>query len=560
MKKFLLAALCVFTLSEVAAQTPMKYWVQFTDKGNNPYSLSNPSAYLSSRALQRRTNQGIAIDSLDLPVTPMYVAGVAATGVTVNAQSKWLNGVVIITADTNDLNTIAALPYVVSTGFVGARLDGDGIFEDKQNETFTPYEGNRATGTVESTMLNYGTAFDQANQIGAVCLHNAGYTGSGMVIAVIDAGFRDVDIHPVFDSLHAYNRILGTWDFVAGDTSVYEDNSHGAMVLSCMGGNIPGTIVGTAPHAQYWLLRSEEAATEYIVEEYLWSCAAEYADSVGADLINSSLGYTTFDDPAQNHTYADMNGDIAPCTRAADYAASRGIVVVNSAGNSGSSSWFYIGAPADADSILSVGAVNVSGTIAGFSSHGPTSDNRVKPDACARGENCVIVDLGGTIQTGNGTSFASPVLCGAVACLWQAHPSMSNMTIVNTVRQAGSMFANPDSAYGYGIPDLCAANLALSGSTFAPSGNDEIVQLGANPFDENYSFSFYSQRDQQISMQITDINGQLILSQQMFAAGNSMNYYTISQLNSLADGMYFLTIVSGPNVFTEKLVKVQSEQ
>lgn len=560
MKKILLAALCAFILSEVGGQTPMKYWVQFTDKGNNPYSLSNPSAYLSSRALQRRTNQGIAIDSLDLPVTPMYVAGVAATGVTVHAQSKWLNGVVIITSDTNDLNTIAALPYVVSTGFIGARLDGDGIFEEKQNETFAPYAENRAAGSVQSTMLSYGTAFDQANQIGAVCLHNAGYTGSGMVIAVIDAGFHDVDIHPVFDSLHAYNRILGTWDFVAGDSSVYEDNSHGAMVLSCMGGNIPGTIVGTAPHAQYWLLRSEEAATEYIVEEYLWSCAAEYADSVGADLINSSLGYTTFDDPAQNHSYADMNGDIAPCTRAADYAASRGIVVVNSAGNSGSSSWFYIGAPADADSILSVGAVNLSGTIAGFSSHGPTSDNRVKPDACARGENCVIVDLGGTIQTGNGTSFASPVLCGAVACLWQAHPSMSNMTIVNTVRQAGSMFANPDSAYGFGIPDLCAANLALSGSTFAPSGNDEIVQLGANPFDDNYSFSFYSQRDQLISMQITDINGQLILSQQMFAAGNSMNYYTISQLNSLADGMYFLTIVSGPNVFTEKLVKVGSEK
>lgn len=560
MKKILLAALCAFTLSEVVAQTPMKYWVQFTDKGNNPYSLSNPSAYLSSRALQRRANQGIAIDSLDLPVTPMYVAGVAATGVTVHAQSKWLNGVVIITSDTNDLSAIAALPYVVSTGFVGARLDGDGMFEDKHNETFAPNEGNRVSGTVESTMLNYGTAFDQANQIGAVCLHNAGYTGSGMVIAVIDAGFRDVDLHPVFDSLHAYNRILGTWDFVAGDTSVYEDNSHGAMVLSCMGGNIPGTIVGTAPHAQYWLLRSEEAATEYIVEEYLWSCAAEYADSVGADLINSSLGYTTFDDPAQNHTYADMNGDIAPSTRAADFAASRGIVVVNSAGNSGSNSWFYIGAPADADSILSVGAVNVSGTIAGFSSHGPTSDNRVKPDACARGENCVIVDLGGTIQTGNGTSFASPVLCGAVACLWQAHPSMNNMTIVNTVRQAGSTFANPDSAYGYGIPDLCAANLALSGSTFAPSGNDEIVQLGANPFDENYSFTFYSQRDQMISMQITGINGQLILSQQMFAAGNSLNYYTISQLNSLADGMYFLTIVSGPNVFTEKLVKVESEQ
>jgi hypothetical protein len=556
MKKIVLAALCLFVIGEVGAQTPMKYWVQFSDKGNNPYTLSNPSAYLSPRAIQRRSNQGIAIDSLDLPVTPMYVAGVAATGVTVHAQSKWLNGVVIITSNPNDLNVIAALPYVVSTGFVGARTDGNELVRTKYDETFNPIPNQRAAGSVQSTLLSYGTAFDQANQIGAVCLHNAGYTGSGMVIAVIDAGFRDVDIHPVFDSLHAYNRILGTWDFVAGDTSVYEDNSHGAMVLSCMGGNIPGTIVGTAPHANYWLLRSEEAATEYIVEEYFWSCAAEYADSVGADLINSSLGYTTFDDASQDHTYADMNGDNTPCTRAADFAASRGIVVVNSAGNSGSNAWFYIGAPADADSILSVGAVNVSGTIAGFSSHGPTFDNRVKPDACARGENCVIVDLGGTIQTGNGTSFASPVLCGAVACLWQANPTMSNMTIVNAVRQAGSMFANPDSAYGYGIPDLCAANLTLGGSTLNPQDNDAIVQQGANPFAQDYSFTFYSQRDQMIDMRITDINGQLIMSQQVFAAGNAMNYYTISQLNSLADGMYFLTLTSGPNVFTEKLVKV----
>ncbi|HTF04234.1 MAG TPA: S8 family serine peptidase, partial [Bacteroidia bacterium] len=376
MKRTLLALFIFFFAVEGFAQT--KYWVQFTDKGNNPYSLSNPSAYLSARAIQRRTNQAIPIDSLDLPCTPMYVAGVAATGVTIHAQSKWLNGVVIITSDTNALIAIAALPYVADTLFVGLRTTNTGDDVKFSDETFEAIDGStQRTGDVESTMLSYGTAFDQANQVGAVCLHNAGYTGAGMVIAVIDAGFRDVDIHPIYDSLRINGQILGTWDFVANDTSVYEDNTHGAMVLSCMGANIPGTMVGTAPHADYWLLRSEEAATEYIIEEYLWSCAAEYADSVGADLINSSLGYTQFDDPAQNHVYADMNGDIAPSTRAADYAASRGIVVVNSAGNSGQNPWFYIGAPADADSILSVGAVDVNGNIAGFSSHGPTSDGDV---------------------------------------------------------------------------------------------------------------------------------------------------------------------------------------
>lgn len=555
MKKILpLAFLFAFALN-VSAQTPMKYWVQFTDKGNNTFSISNPSAYLSPRALQRRATQGIAIDSLDLPCSPVYVAGIAATGVTVHAQSKWLNGVVIITADTNQLNAVAALPYVSGTSFVGLRTANteDVKFSD---ETFAPVDNtNQRTGDVESTMLNYGQAYDQANQVGAVCLHNAGYTGEGIVIAVIDAGFRDVDVHTMFDSLRTNGQILGTWDFVAGDTSVYEDNSHGAMVLSCMGGNLPGTHVGTAPGADYWLLRSEEAATEYIIEEYLWSCAAEYADSVGADLINSSLGYTQFDDPSQNHTYADMNGDIAPSTRAADFAATRGIVVVNSAGNSGQSSWYFIGAPADADSIIAVGAVNASGTIAGFSSHGPTPDGRVKPDACARGENASIVDLGGTVQFGNGTSFASPVLCGAVACLWQAHPAQSNMTIVNTVRQSGSQFFSPDSSYGYGIPDLCAASLYLSGSTFVPGNDDTMLEVGANPFTSAISFTFYSAFDQDITVRLYDVHGKLVTQESMFAAGGALNYYSINQLEAVAAGMYVLQVTAGNEVHTRNVVK-----
>lgn len=556
MKKVLFITFFAIAFSEISAQTPMKYWVQFTDKGNNTYSISNPSAYLSPRALQRRTNQGIAIDSLDLPCTPMYVSGVASTGVVILAQSKWLNGVVVFTSDTNALNTIAALPYVMDTTFIGLRISGSSEDVPFKNETYVPVDhSNLRTGDVESTMLSYGQAFDQANQVGAVCLHNAGYTGSGMVIAVIDAGFRDVNVHPMFDSLNVNGQILGTWDFVAGDTSVYEDNSHGAMVLSCMGGNLPGTHVGTAPHAQYWLLRSEEAATEYVVEEYLWSCAAEYADSVGADLINSSLGYTQFDDPAQNHTYADMNGDVAPSTRAADYAATRGIVVVNSAGNSGQNAWYFIGAPADADSIISVGAVNASGTIAGFSSHGPTSDGDIKPDACARGENASIVDLSATVQTGNGTSFASPVLCGAVTCLWQAHPTMTNMQIVEAVRQAGSMYATPDSSYGYGIPDLCAANLILSGSAFVPGNYDTMLELGANPFQGSLSFTFYSAEEQDITVRLYDAQGRLVTEEIMFAAGGALNYYTIDELGDVANGVYTLVVTTSNDVIAKKVVK-----
>jgi subtilisin family serine protease len=251
-----------------------------------------------------------------------------------------------------------------------------------------------------------------------------------------------------------------------------------------------------------------------------------------------------------------MNGDIAPSTRAADFAASRGIVVVNSAGNSGQNPWFYIGAPADADSIISVGAVNVNGTIAGFSSHGPTSDGRVKPDACARGENASIVDLNGSIMFGNGTSFASPVLCGAVACLWQAHPTQTNMGIVQTVREAGHMYGNPDSSYGYGIPDLCAANLFLSGSSFVPGTDDTFLEMGANPFGNNLSFTFYSAEEQDITVRLYDAQGRLVMEQVMFAAGGALNYYTISELESLASGLYVLQVSTGTEIYTHNLVKV----
>lgn len=539
----------------VVAQSPVKYWIQFTDKGNNPYSLSNPSAYLSADAIQRRTNFNIALDSADLPVTPSYITAVAQTGVTVRAVSKWLNGVVIITSDTAALSQINQLPFVQAVNTVGLRTStttsdkfADESFEELQPET-------ERNATVHTTMLNYGQSYNQAEMIGAVCLHNSGYKGQGMVIAVIDAGFWGVDTMRIFDSLWANNRILGTRDFVTGGTMVFEDNTHGMMVLSCMGGYLDGQLVGTAPEASYWLLRSEEAATEYIVEEYFWAAAAEFADSVGADLINSSLGYTTFDDPAQNHTYQDMNGNVTPCSRAADFAASRGLLVCNSAGNSGSNSWFYIGAPADADSILAVGAVDASEQYASFSSRGPSSDGQVKPECAAQGQATIVANpTNGGVMGGNGTSFASPVLCGAVACLWQAHPNLTNMDIREAVLLSSHLFFNPDTYMGFGIPDLCAANLTLDASPVANAENDVLYDVQPNPFTADFSFSYYSLYNKDVTVRLTDITGRVVLEQTMQAAGSSVNRFVINT-NGIAEGVYTLSVISFDQVLSEKIIK-----
>jgi serine protease AprX len=558
MKKFYFAAIISILSLNLFAQTPTKYWVQFADKGNNPYSFSNPSAYLSARALARRSAHGIAIDSLDLPVTPSYVAGVAAIpNVTVHSVSKWLNGVVIFTNDTNTLPLIAALPYVTTVGNVGLRHAN--VTSDKLDEAVAPVDQNTERSViVESSTLNYGPSFNQINMLGGVCLHNAGFRGQGMQIAIIDAGFYHADQLPIFDTLFQNNRILGTWDFVANEATVYEDNQHGSMVLSTMGGNLDGQLVGTAPDASFWLLRSEDAPTENLVEEYYWSCAAEYADSVGADVINSSLGYNQFDDASNNHTYADMNGHTTPCSRAANYAARKGMAVVVSAGNSGGSPWFYIGCPADADSALTVAATDASGIVTGFSSRGSlTLFGHQKPDVGAQGAASVICDPNGTgIQTGNGTSFSSPITCGLVACLWQAHPSFTNMQILQTIKQSASQFGAPDSLLGYGIPDFCAASLYLSGNPLQLGNSDQLYFVSPNPFTDNLNFSFFSLTNQNLRVMLFDVEGRQVVNQMIFAAGNSENNYHLTELSGVSSGIFFLRInTEDGNYFVKKVVK-----
>ena len=381
MKKIsaLLLAFMASALFLTAQIAPNKYYVQFTDKDNSPYSVNNPQEYLSQRSIDRRFAQNIPVDMKDIPVNPQYILGVKNAGATIINPTKWLNGVTIRTDDPDVILAIEALPYVESIKKSPEKASEINVEKSYfLNESYGT--GPSASAQLKSTStFDYGAAYNQISMLKGDELHGMGYTGKGMIIAVLDAGYLNADELPVFDSLWDNGQILGTRDFVDGGPITFSKHFHGTMVLSTMGGNYPGEIVGTAPHASYYLLRTEDGGSELIIEEYNWVSGAEYADSLGADVLNTSLGYSVFpDDPSQNHTYEDMDGKTAPITIGADIAASRGMVVVNSAGNEGSSSWYYITAPADGDSVFSIGAVNASGVPAGFSGNGPTYDGQVK--------------------------------------------------------------------------------------------------------------------------------------------------------------------------------------
>jgi serine protease AprX len=300
---------------------------------------------------------------------------------------------------------------------------------------------------------DYGLAFNQLQMLGGDVMHSKGFKGNGITIAVLDAGFYKVDELDVFSDLQ--NQILSTYDFVDGNSNVYDDHTHGMMVLSTMGAK--GAMMGTAPDAQYLLLRSEDVFSENLIEEFMWVCAAEYADSAGADIINSSLGYTTFDDTLQDHTYADMDGKTTPISIGAGMASDKGIIVVNSAGNSGNSSWHYIGAPADNYDVLTVGAVDENEEFASFSSYGPNASGAEKPNVVAQGKNTVVANSDNTVITGNGTSFSSPITAGMVACLWGANPHKSAISIKDAIYKSADRYLNPDDQFGYGIPDYYSA-------------------------------------------------------------------------------------------------------
>jgi hypothetical protein len=464
MKKFLLLACVISVLVSESQAQFTRYIVKFKNKGGTPYSFANPLAYLSQRAIDRRTRYSIAIDSTDLPVTPFYITQVRGVpNVTLLNVSRWQNAVTIQTSSAAAITTINSFLFVQSVNGIAARnATGGRTAEEKfaLEERTTPVSS--FTERIAADYYNYGTAsYNEIHLHLGEFLHNIGLRGQGMQIAMLDNGFNNYLALKAFDSVNAEGRVLGTWDFVAREQNVANDGSHGMNCFSIICANIPGQFIGKAPKASFWLYQTEDNSSEYPIEEFNWVCGAERADSSGADVISSSLGYYDFDNPVFNYTYSNMNGNTTISAIGADLAAKKGLLVFNAAGNEGGNAWHFIITPSDGDSVVAVGAVNAAGVVGGFSSYGPSSDGQIKPDIASVGVAALVQSTGNTVTSGSGTSFACPNMAGLGTILWQGFPEFNNMKILKALQQAGGRATNPDDRVGYGIPNMKTAFASL---------------------------------------------------------------------------------------------------
>ncbi len=531
-----------------AAQgTVRKHLVYFRDKAGTPYSVAQPLAFLSARSLARRSRQGIAVLPRDLPVNPTYVAqvrGVAGKPL-VLYTSRWFNAAAVA-CDSVTLARITALPAVRQATTLNRNFKVPTLVLPS-----APAPAPAARGTaVLATRAQYGPAYRQNQQIGVLAMHDANFRGEGMQIGVFDAGFPGADQISALQPLFLEQRLLSTRNFVDGGTSVYLRNSHGTNTLSAMAGNQAGLYIGSAPKAAFRLFITEDVYSEHPIEEANWLAAAEYADSVGVDVISSSLGYTTFDAPSISYTYADMNGRNAISSRAAVGAARVGMVVVSAAGNEGSSAWHYVSAPADADSIMSVGAVDSLGNRAYFSSFGPSADGRIKPTLAAMGLAAAVIGPTGTPFRGNGTSYACPVLAGMVAGFWQANPSLTAQQVIAALRSTASQAATPDNSLGYGIPNFVTAYNRLHPGTplaavTAAGADDQPLGIFPNPGGAEGSRRLVlpaALRGQRLSIRVLDVRGAEVVRQQLPAPADSE---IPLRLPRLARGIYTCEVSAG---------------
>nr|WP_319397262.1 S8 family serine peptidase [uncultured Carboxylicivirga sp.] len=505
------------------------YFVQFTDKNNSTYRIDRPEEFLSQRAIDRRAKQNIEITEEDLPVSKTYISNLQNLGIDVRFTTKWLNGAIVFSDDDELMNGLTNLDYISYVEMT----------TNTYNHVSSIVKFKEGYGMMKSQNSEvYGKAWEQIGTVNGQQLHERGYRGEGIHIAVIDAGFDSADRMPTLDHLWQNEQILGYKDFVDPNSNIFTTDSHGMKVLSIMGGKIDNTYIGTAPGASYWLLRTEDAASETPVEPDYWVCAAEFADSVGVDVINSSLGYYEFDPPFTSYTYANLDGT-SRASKAAEIAASKGMIVVVSAGNEGGDDWHYIGVPADANNILSVAAMQTDSTRAYFSSYGPSYDQRVKPEIAALGYPAAVQSLGGGIEFGAGTSYSSPVIAGLVACLWQAFPSFTASKIVDLIITNADNYANPDDSFGYGIPDFNAS--FITKVTTIPK---DVINwsLSPNPF-TNYLLikpDFADARINIVTISLYNLAGNCIFSEK----SNVSEMIKLEGFYSIPKGLYILTIDS----------------
>ena len=445
-KLFLLLTVAMLTVTALAQQDTLKYRINLKNKAATTYSLSQPEKFLSAKAIARRQKQNLPIDSTDLPVCRKYIDEIRKQGVNVVITGKWNNFVTVSCNESSLIDNVAKLPFVLSTEKVW-------ISPGKDKPYMTTKRDSLINKPKEYKDSIYGPAIRQIQISNGDKLHAAGFKGQGMIIAVIDAGFHNADKITAMNNI----RILGTKDFANPQSDIFAESSHGMSVLSCIGMNQSNKMIGTAPEASFWLLRSEDEYSEHLVEQDYWAAAVEFADSVGVDVVNTSLGYYTFDDKSKDYQYHDLDGHHALMSRQASMMADKGMVLVCSAGNAGMGTWKKVSPPGDADNVLTVGAIDKEAVLAPFSSVGNTADNRIKPDVVAVGLGSDVIRTDGNQGNANGTSFSSPIMCGMVACLWQACPTLTAKQVIELVRQSGDRIEFPDNIYGYGVPDMWKA-------------------------------------------------------------------------------------------------------
>lgn len=558
MRKNYLFILVILFLSKNTSAQFTRYIVKFKDKAGTSFSINDPSKFLSPKAIDRRTKQHIAIDETDLPIVSRYIDSVRSSGnVTVLDHSKWFNQVCIETSDAAALAKINSLPFVISTLPAKRSMRQNLVVRNKFNEQINTITSPMSPASPGDYYM-YGNSLNQIHIHHGEYLHNKGFQGEGMLIAIIDAGFYHYKTLPAFDSVRLNHQIVETYDFVANEVSVNEDHSHGMMCFSIMAANIPGELVGSSPKANFLLYRSEDVFSESPVEEQYWVAAAERADSIGADLISTSLGYDTFDNPAFNYTYTDMNGHTSLIAKAATLAAKKGMIVLAAAGNEGNNSWHFISTPGDADSILTVGAVDGSGAVAGFSSYGPSSDGRIKPTVASVGAATALSSITGSIATSNGTSFATPNLAGLVACLWQAFPEFTNTEIIESVKQNSSIYKTPDNRIGYGIPDFQKAFDSLSQerslrNALIVLGNNKI-KIYPNPFKDNLTVLINPDHTANGIFRLFDAGGKLYFTKHVPLQEGSLQIINFNDLQPLQKGVYILYFNDGFSRQSFKLI------
>ncbi|WP_298121812.1 S8 family serine peptidase [Flavobacterium sp.] len=542
MKKTLLIFLLLVSFSGFSQEDA---WVYFIDKPNSATFLSNPLSMLTQRALDRRTAQGIALNVNDVPIHQPYIDQITtATGITVKAKSKWLN-CLHIRGTVANINALTSLSFVDHITFANDALNTAGRISQPKSASKNQLVNKNMD--VETTFL-YGNSANQIQMLNGHLLHQASYTGTGKIIAVLDSGFINVNTASPFQRLFDNNSILGGYNYVSQSADVYSLHNHGTMVLSCMGGYVENQLVGTAPDAKYYLFVTEDVISENPVEESYWVEAAEEADRLGVDIITSSLGYYEYDNSFYSHNYDDFTGNNAFASKGANIAFSKGIIVLASAGNSGGSPspLDRVGVPAEATNVLAIGAVQANEVYASFSSIGPSFDGRIKPDIMAQGQASVLANTSGNVVTASGTSFSCPITSGVVACLWQALPSLTNQQIVTLIKQSADKFTTPNAQYGYGIPDFQAAlNAGLLSVENFPSNE---IFVYPNPTENLITFTF-SNLINGAKIQIYNALGQSVLEKDDM---NSIATISLEQLNS---GVYFYKVTTSNKEFTGKIIK-----